>query len=117
MKPFNTQLVLLTVAIALMAGGCKRRSKGSTENAALPPLETSRPTPAGSGVAASAYDAGTPAERQASERDRLYKRWVGAFVGGSSAAKAQAKEEIAKQPAEVQAGFRKFCDVNGVKLN
>ncbi|MEQ2009035.1 MAG: hypothetical protein ABMA26_19820 [Limisphaerales bacterium] len=66
--------------------------------------------------APSVYDAGTPADRKAAEKDRQFKRWTAAFVRGTPADKSKARAEVASQPPELRAEFEKFCQANGVKM-
>lgn len=95
--------------------GCRKRTP-SPAPAPVPapvPAATDGSTPP---AAPSVYDAGTAADRKATEKDRLFKRWTAAFVRGTPADKGKARAELASQPPEMRAEFEKFCQANGVKM-
>jgi hypothetical protein len=92
----RTRSVTLSVAtLLLLTLGCRRKASATSCSA--------RP------AAASVYDAGTAADRKATEKDRLFKRWAAAFVRGTPADKGKARAELAGQPPELRAEFEKFC--------
>lgn len=112
----NARCMSVSVTLALLlTQGCRKKAP----TASAPPV----PTPVAAAndgsappAAPTVYDAGTAADRRATEKDRLFKRWTAAFVRGSAADKGKARGELAGQPPEVRAEFEKFCQANGVKL-
>jgi hypothetical protein len=105
----RTRNVTLSVAtLLLLTLGCKRKTSTTSAPPVPPPIPvvSDGSTPP---AAASVYDAGTAADRKATEKDRLFKRWAAAFVRGTPADKGKARAELAGQPPELRAEFEKFC--------
>lgn len=130
MKPFTPHLLLVTMALALAASGCKRRSKASAERVPLPLVDAAAPAHAGPKAAPAAA---TPAAHATGSRpgdksdqgvygdislDKFarYKKWASALLDGSEPEKAGVRSACRLlSPAEKQE-FENYCRSCGLKI-
>lgn len=112
----STRSISVCVVLAFtLTLGCRKKASTAVPVPAPVPApsvaDASTPPPA-----PSVYEAGSSADRKATEKDRQFKRWTAAFVRGTPADKSKARAELAGQPPELRAEFEKFCQANGVKI-